>query len=489
MTQPGPGDGPKPPDGRTLLAGATTIALYRWTAQALSWAATLIVLRLLTPAEYGIASLAGAVIAIASVLSEFGLGTAVVALPDLEDRTARQLHGASVLLALGVGLVCAASAPLLASFYSEPALIQVIPVLSLIFLAEGARLVPLSLLSRALAYRSTALYDFLRSIFTAALVIVLAWQGAGYWALVLGNLFGATLSTVPLLLRHGIAPAWPRLAELRGQFQMARDIVIGRIAWSLYRNSDFLVAGRLFGATPLGHYTMAWNVASLPGEKLGHVLTAATLPFFSALQKDRPMLRHYFLQVTEALALVLVPVLLGFFAVADLAVPLVLGEQWIPAVPVLRVLVIYATGQAVNSAVNQILLVTGQSRISMHGGLIGLAVLPAGFVAGGLLWGPVGVAAAWVLLYPVTLGWPLHHALRALNLTLAGYLRAALRAFESAAVMLLAVALTRRVLDGRVTAWVILGASVAVGGLGYVGWLWLRHGAVLKVRLSGLRGR
>jgi len=469
------------PDGRTLAIGAAWIGAFRWTAQVVSWSAMLVVLRLLTPEDYGVASLALALVAIAGVLSEFGLGTAVVALPDLPEQVARQLHGAASLLGVVVAGGVAASAPLVAGFYREPLLGPVIQVLSLVFLAEGVRLVPQAMLSRRLAYRAIGGLDFLRAITTSVAVLLLAWLGHGYWALVLGNLLGAVLISLAVTVRYGLMPRWPRPSELRTPITYAWHIFAGRAAWMLYRNSDTLIAGRILGSTILGYYTMAGSVASLPGEKLGNVLTAATAPFFAAIQSDRPALRHYFLRVTEVLTLVLYPVLFGFMLVADLAVPLVLGEKWLPAVPVLRLLILFAAIQAVTTPVSQVLNVTGNTRIGMRAGLRALVILPPAFLIGGLLWGMLGIAAAWVVAYPLVLSLPLRVALRALEIPLREYLDCGRRAAAAVVVMAGLVAVARGATLGlEAPTWVQLVSAVATGAIGYAGYLWWRHPSLVR---------
>jgi teichuronic acid exporter len=437
-----------------------------------------VVVRLLAPTDYGIAGLALAVVAAAAILSEFGFGTALVALREITPRQVAQLNGAALLLSFLVAALLALSAPAFASFYHESALRAVLPALSVTFLAEGARLVPVALLSRQLRYRATAMLDFGRVILTASLVLPFALAGFKYWALVLGNIGGAVLTSLWILLRYGQPVAWPRLAELREPIRFGRQVLVARLAWVLYRNSDFFVAGRIFGTTLLGFYTMAWNVASLPGEKLGNVLTAATAPFFAAIQHDRAVLRHYFLRVTGALALVLFPVLFGFLCVADLAIPVVLGARWLPAVPALRALVFYSALQAVTTPVNQILNVTGNTRTAMWAGLLALAILPPAFVVGGKLGGITGIGVAWVVAYPVIAALPLSKALRALGLPVGEYLLSARYAIEGVLVMVVAV-LAVRALPWSAPGAGELGVAVLVGGLAYLGTLWMRQRELL----------
>lgn len=470
---------PAAPDARTLASGVAWIGTLRWSAQLLNWLSTLVVIRLLSPQDYGIVGMATVFIGVAAVLSEFGLGSAVVALPELAEREVAELNAGAALLSVVMAVVALASAPLLAHFFDEPALRLVVPVLSLGFLLEGLRTVPVAMLSRRLAYRSTAMLDFARQATAAGLVLLLAWWGAGYWALVIGNLAGSAMVTAWVVARHRQPASWPRLAHLTRPLTFARHILGGRVAWQAYRNSDFLIAGRLFGADLLGYYTVAWNLASLPGEKLGNIITAATGPFFAAIQHDRAALRHHFLRVTEMLALVLLPVLLGFLLVAELAVPVVLGERWMPAVTPLRLLIGYAAVQAVVSPVNQVLNVTGNTRTGMMTGLLALAVLPPAFLLGAKFWGINGIALGWLATYPLVALYPLGRARQALGLSLPEYLMAWRRGVEGVAWMSAAVLAARYLIPDGLPDGVALAVLVVVGAAAYAACLLLRHRAVV----------
>ncbi|MDZ4673937.1 MAG: lipopolysaccharide biosynthesis protein [Gemmatimonadota bacterium] len=480
---------PALPDARTLAGGVAWIGALRWSAQILNWLSTLVVIRLLSPEDYGIVGMATVFIGVAAVLSEFGLGSAVVALPALDSREVAELNGGAVLLSIVMAIVALLSAPLLAHFFNEPALRLVVPVLSLGFVLEGIRTVPVAMLSRRLAYRSTAMLDFGRQAGSAVLVLALAWLGTGYWALVGGNLGGSLVATLWVLAIHRQPLAVPRLAHLARPLTYARHILGSRIAWQAYRNSDFLIAGRLFGADLLGYYTVAWNLASLPGEKLGNIITAATGPFFAAIQHDRAALRHHFLRVTEMLSLIILPVLVGFLLVADLAVPLLLGDRWMPAVTPLRLLIGYAAVQAVVSPVSQVLNVTGNTRTSMLSGVLALLVLPPTFLVGAHFWGINGIALGWLATYPLLTLYPLGRVRQALSLPFLEYLRAWRRAVEGVIWLLALALLVGFLMPPGLPEWARLVALIIAGAGGYLACIGLRHRSVVANAIQLVRRR
>ena len=118
---------------------------------------------------------------------------------------------------------------------------------------------------------------------------------------------------------------------------------MARISFSLYSDADFLVAGRVLGATALGAYTFAWNLATLPVEKVTVLVGQVTPAVFSANQADLGGLQRYLLTLTEGIALVTFPVTIGLGLLAPEFVALVLGERWSGVAAPLEVLAFYGS--------------------------------------------------------------------------------------------------------------------------------------------------
>lgn len=474
------------PSGRALAKGMAWLGIYRWSGQILSWAATLLVIRLLTPADYGIMGMALAWISVASVLAEFGLGSAIIALPDLKKGAAAQLHT----LALGLGvagfLVTAAATPLIAAFFREPRLTLALPVLGLTFILESGRIVPVADLTRGLEYRRVAGIDLVRAVCTAVAVISLAVLGWGYWALIVGNLAGQGAATLLTLRLTSIGWARPVFAELDTALRYSRHILINRLAWQVYINADIMIGGRLFGVQSLGFYTVARQIASLPGEKLGNIITAASAPFFSSIQRDIAALRHYFLRITETLTIVLHPLLIGLLLVVDIALAVVIGERWVAAIPLVQILVAAAALQTIFGPVVQILNVTGQTRAGMWSSILAMGILVPSFVIGGRLAGMNGIALAWLVAFPLVISLPLFLVLRTLQISLWEYFGAWRRALEGVLVMAGAV-VSLRLLLPVVHPAIELVLAVAVGAGAYLGLLWWRHSTLLTAVIRLVR--
>lgn len=450
---------------RSLFRGIAWTGGVKWASQALTWASTFVVARLLTPEDYGIVGMAAVFLGLITMLGEFGLGAAVVTLRGLAPAQVRQLNTLSVLLGAGsFAAACAAAGPM-ARFFGTPELVWVVPALGSGFVVAGFRTVPESVLQRDLAFRTLALMEGGQAIAVALATVAFAMAGLGYWTLVLGTLLGGAISTA-------LAVAWrpqgferPRAAQVGPALSFSAHVLVARLSWYVYSNADFLVVGKVLGERALGFYSFAWSLASVPIGKVSALILRVTPAHFAAVQQDRAALRRYFLTLTEGLALATFPATVGLALVADDFVRVLLGEKWMAAVPVFRLLAAYASLRSITPLLPQLLNVTGDAAFAMRAGLAAAVLLPAAFLAGSR-WGVEGVAVAWMVVHPLCLS-PLYaRVFRRLEMGPAAYLRALWPALSSCGVMAAAVVATGRA-AAAAPAGAVLAAQVAAGAAAY----------------------
>jgi len=462
---------PPPPSlDRHLIRGIAWTGGAKYIGQLVRWASTLVVVRTLAPEDYGIFGMAMVLLGLVALLTEFGVGTAVVALRDLGQREVRQLNALAVLLGCAACVATSLFAWPLALFYDAPELAAVVPALSLGYPIRALGSVPHALLQKELRFRLLAFLEAAETVIVAALVVLLALSGFGYWTLVAGNLAGGAVATLLLLRQRRPGFLRPRLRDLRGAVAFTGHVVTQRLTWFFYSNADFVVAGRLLGKSALGAYTFAFELASLPIEKVTALVGRVTPAFFAAVQHDAVRLRRYLLSLTEGIAFVTIPACWGLGLVTDTLVPVVLGERWSGVVVPLRILAAYAAWRSVETLFHQVLVVTGEARFGMRVGLLSAVVLPLAFLLGAR-WGTVGVALGWVLVHPLVFLPLYRRVLRRIGLTAAGYLGALVPAASCSAGMVAAVLLVRpwatEVLAPalRLAVEVVLGACVYAGAM------------------------
>lgn len=465
---PPPVSAPPPAAGldRSLLRGIAWTGGAKWATQLLGWSSTLLVANLLGPDPYGLIGMASVFLGLVSTLTEFGLGTAIISLRKLSAEQNRQLN--TIALALGVVgalLTCAAAWPL-GWIYREKQLPMIIVAMSSTFVLSALRIVPTAQLQRDLLFRRLAILETLQSVVFAIANVVFALLGFGVWTLVIGAVVSQTVGTILTWMARPERFAWPRRDSLGGALQFSSHVLISRLAWYLYTNADFAVAGLVFGKSVLGAYTLAWQFASIPIDKISAMIARVTPAYFAAAQDDNRTMRGILLNITEGLAFLTLPATFGLALVAPEFVRLILGPEWSAAIVPLQLLSIYASYRSLVTILPQVLTVKGDTKWTMWLGVWTAVALPIGFLIGSRF-GPAGIAAAWIIVYPIfTI--PLYkRTFAAIQLERGPYLHVLWPSLRGALAMAAAVLAARILLpQGMPNAW-RTGALVAIGVVVY----------------------
>ncbi len=397
-------DGPAAVNGsdRVFIRGIAWSAASKWLTQIVSWGSTIVVARILTPNDYGLVGMAALYLGLVALVSEFGIGSAIVTLRDLTDDAIAQLNTVSLLVGVTIFALSFTAAHPLAAFFRTPALVPVVLTLSISFIVGAFKSVPNAILQRGFQFRTLATIDATRAIFSAALAVTLAILGFHYWSLVLSEVCGVAVSTIFTIVRSPRRFAMPRMATIETAVTFSRRVLIGRISWFVYSNADFLVAGRVLGQAALGAYDFAWTLTNIPVEKLTSLVSNVTPTVFASVQADDGALERYVLSVTEGIAVVAFPMAIGIALVSRDLIHGVFGEQWAGAIVPLQLLAIYTALRSVMPVVPAALLVRGNTRFLMYHGIASAIIFPVAFFIGSRHGGTVGIAGVWVALYPVS---------------------------------------------------------------------------------------
>ncbi len=470
---------------RSLVRGVAWTGAIKWLTQIVTWMATLAIARLLSPEDFGLVGMAAVYLGLLTMLSEAGLGTTIIAMRDLRGSRLSQMHSLAAIIGVAGFLVSCIIARPLASFFGTPALRAVVIALSANFIIMSLRTVPQAALQRQLRFGRVALIDGANNVVTAATGVALALSGFRYWSLVIGALAGGVVATTIALLSQPIPFRRPVPDELSDALRISRDIIVSSIAWYVFQNADFFVAGKLLGAAALGAYTFAWNLAYSVVEKVTGLLTGVTSSIFSAAKHEPGLLRRYLTHITGALALVLLPATVGLALVAkDLLV--IVGDKWAPAIVPLQLLVLYAGVRSLTPILSQALTITGDTRYTMKRSVVAAIILPIGFAVGAR-WGINGIAMAWIVCHaPVVLVPLLRRVDTHLGIGPSAYLPMLRPALVSTIVMAVAVAAVAFAIPTTTPRLAALIVKIATGGLAYAGALWFlfRERVLALLRLT-----
>jgi PST family polysaccharide transporter len=472
---------------RIFVRGVAWTATSKWLAQLVTWGTTVIVARLLVPSDYGLIGIATIYTDLFGLFSEFGIGAAIVTLQDLTEDQVSQLNTLCCFLGLLSCIISTAAAIPLGRFFHSPNLPLIVVVLSSGFIVSGLGTVPYSLLQKELRFKLLAGIEGVRNVVQALVTLILAYLGFGYWALALGVLSFGVIPTGLILIRRRQRFALPRFSSIRRAILYSRHIVIGRLCWTSYNDSDFIIAGRVLGEAPLGAYTLAWTLAHTPLEKLTALVNRVTPSVFARIQTDSEGLCRYLRNITGGMALIIFPATIGMALVAPEFVPLVLGSKWLGVVAPLELLALHALIRSNVILLPPLLNVIGEERLVMWNSVASVIVLPVSFYIGSR-WGTVGIAAGWVVIYPLVQIPLFSRIFRKINLPLSEYLRALWPALSGCAVMAVSIVVLKSVSSEIWPLYARFASEIVVGTVAYGMVLVLWHRKYLQAILTFVRG-
>lgn len=393
------------------------IVWSRGVVQALSLVSTILVARLLSPGDYGLMALTAIWVYTLSLVAELGLATTILQFRDLDDAELNACFWFSLALAaIGYGGLYAA-APDMARWFDNPRIADLLRVMGLSLPLFVARLVPDSLLRKRLELHKVSFAEVLSTAVAIPVLLTLAWFGAGVWALVTGALVMSFVQGVTSFWLAGWIPGLRMNTRRFGEILRYSLAAFGaKVGWVAYQQLDTFILGKTSGEIVTGFYAVGRLIAHLPSDKISAAVNQLASPIMAGLQADIGAMRASLLRGIRLVGCVTGPLCVGLALLADDLVGLALGEKWMPAVPVVRVLAVSALLRSLEVLFPPVLF--ARSRAAFMCGWLAclLLVMPLVFWGGAVRLEGVGVALGWVVIYPLFAVWLANEALKELCL-------------------------------------------------------------------------
>jgi len=362
--------------------------------QALGFLVSVVLARLLSPHEYGLATATSLVTGFLAALGGSGLIAALIQRTNLTEEDLDTSFWAGLGLGAGMALLLVAAGHHTADFFGEPIIGPLLMVQAVGLVLAPLGIVQTALLSREMDFRSLAIVELSTVVGSGALAIGMAVSGWGVWSLVVPGVVGTALGTVVLWRRvPWRVQGGMTLGSLRALGRFSISVLSFNVLNYVRSNVDYFVLGRALGAGPLGLYYLAYNLTTIPQTRLVPVITRVLFPALSAVQHDLPRLGTGYARAVRYVSLITFPLLTGLAILAPEFILAVFGERWVKAAPLVRILSIAGLLYSVGTTTGSVLFSRGRADLACWIGIAG-AVAMTGCVLLGARYGALGVAVA-----------------------------------------------------------------------------------------------
>lgn len=456
--------------------------------QMLTWASTFVVIRVLSPSDYGLFAMTQVVLVLLNMLNGYGLASALIQRGDASRHAQRQLFGMLILLNLALGAAQFAFAPFAAAYYRQPMVADLLRVQALLYVATPFIALPYALLARQMDFRKQAKVNFASGIAGAITALTGAWMGLGVWTLVAAPIALFTVRAIGMTWAAN-ALMWPSF-DFRGAGDIARYggvMATGQIFWFFQSQADVFIAGRLFDPHTLGLYTTSLFLTQIFVSKFVPPLNEVAFSAYAKLKDDRAAVATAFVKSARLIFVVAMPFYFGLAATARPLVDVVLGPKWSEAAPIVHWLALAMPMMTLQTLYSPATDAVGRPGIGAQNGVTGAILLPAAFLVG-VHWGLMGLIAAWFAAYPVYLAVSTWRTLPVIGVRLRDLVDGLAPAVFAATAMALIVSLLARVLP-PMPSLAQLALLGVVGAAVYGGWLALFARDTLNEVIALVRNR
>ncbi|WP_394860915.1 lipopolysaccharide biosynthesis protein [Mediterraneibacter gnavus] len=347
---------------KDVLSGVFWKFSERMAAQIVSLIVSVILARLLSPSEYGAISLVTVFITIANVFVTSGFGAALIQKKEADNVDFSTVFYFSLVFSTILYGILFVFAEPIANFYNMPILKPVLRVLSLSIIIMGINSVQQAYVSRKMIFKKFFYATSIGTIISAIVGISMAYLGFGVWALVAQTLTNNIIGTIVLQVTIDWRPMCVcSFRRLKSLFKYGWKLLVQSLILQIYSSLRSLIIGKVYTAADLAFYTKGNQFPDLISTNIDTAINSALFPAMSKEQDSIDRVKAMARKTTQVTSYIMNPILIGFMAVAEQFISLLLTDKWLPAVPYLRICCIILLFRAPQTSILQAIKAVGRS--------------------------------------------------------------------------------------------------------------------------------
>nr|WP_255531375.1 lipopolysaccharide biosynthesis protein [Pontibacter sp. 172403-2] len=353
----------------------------RFSVQLINFGVSIIMARVLLPADYGLIGMLSVFMAIGSSLMDSGLSSSLIRTPNADQKDYSTVFFINIIGSIFIYVILFFSAPFIASFYDQEILTPIIRIYTISFIISAFVGVQSTRLTKEMDFKTQMKIQIPSVIGGGILGVILAYLDYGVWSLVWMNLFQSFLSAVQHWIYSGWRPNFLFDKErFKYHFSFGYKLTLSGLLDTIYNNIYNLIIGKFFPVAYLGYYTRAKSLQQLPVQNISTALNKVTYPMFSSIQHENEKLKMAYKKLMQQVLFWIAPTMILLGVIAEPLIRFLLTEKWVPAVPYFQTLCAAGILYPLNSYNLNILKVKGRSELFLKLEIIKKAFITVGII-------------------------------------------------------------------------------------------------------------
>lgn len=363
--------------------------------------------RFLEKSDFGIMALITFVMAFIELFNNMGMTTAILSKNNISKKQYDSLYWFNWMISIIMYIILISISPLVASFYQEPDLVYLIPIVGVNLLTSAIGKQFKTIEQKNLKFSSISAIEMITAFLSIILSTILAYQGYGVYSLVYSLILQITLSNILFFIigkrKYGLSFFY-RFSEVKPFLRIGLYQVGAQFINYFNRDMDILIVGKLLGTEVLGGYSLARDLVRKPSAVIDPIVSRVGAPALSSLSDDKNRLKESYLNMTKILSSITIPLYIGIILFAYPIVVILYGEKFLNIVILVQILSINMIFRTIGGNVGNLVIATGRTDLDFKWNVLTLFVTPL-FVYLGAFYGVIGVAGMLsfsmvILFYP-----------------------------------------------------------------------------------------
>ncbi len=347
-----------------IVSGVFWQGLERIGSQGISFVISIVLVRLLTPEEFGVIAIMMVFIGLCGCFVNAGFGSALIQKKDLTEADSSSVFFINITIALVMYGLLFLAAPYIAIFYHTPKLTLYLRTLSFVIIINSFSNIQSALLNKRMLFHLSFRISWTSLLISGTTGIILAYQGFGVWALIIQQLTNAVINGLSLWFWVKWRPQWIfDWSRAKGLFQFGWKLFVSGLLDTLYNDIYSLTIGKIANLTMLSYYNRGKSIPNIGMGVINSTLGSVLFPAFSEIQSDREKMRLLAKRGLQNIMFAVIPALTLLFILAEPLVKILLTEKWLPCVIFLRLCCIEYLFWPLHTTNLQIITACGRSDV------------------------------------------------------------------------------------------------------------------------------